>query len=167
VIVTTHEYLNSNGTYCGGTYRKPYTYNKVQQVWDKFIKVHPQIFLVLCGHTGVASRRVNTNNAGKEVYQIMSDYQGMPSYSDSSHGTGGGWFRLMEFNTETGMIHVRTYSSLFDKYSTAPSLTDGSEYARFWAPFNYADDGTGDLIDTDDYRSSDFSFYSKAVVSPQ
>jgi hypothetical protein len=166
VIVTTHKYLTGSGTYCGGAYREPYAYNTIEQLWSKFIKVHPQIFMVLCGHTGVSSRRISLNNAGKEVYQLMSDYQSMPSDTAGALGQGGGWFRLMEFNTATGMIHVRTYSSLLGKYSNDASLTDGSEYARFWAPFNYADSGAGDLLSEEDYRSSDFSFYSQAVLSP-
>lgn len=164
VIVTTHEYLGSTAKYCIGAYREPYAYNTIEQLWSKFIKVHPQIFMVLCGHTGLSSRRVSINNAGKEVYQLMSDYQSMPSDTAGALGQGGGWLRLMEFNTATGMIHVRTYSSLLGKYSNDASLTDGSEYARFWAPFNYANDGTGDLLDSEDYRSNDFSFYSEAIL---
>jgi hypothetical protein len=99
---------------------------------------------------------MDLNNDGGKVWQILSDYQDAPSDGSGSLGLGGGWFRLMTFDTYTGMVHVRTYSSLWGKYSNDPVFTDGSTYARTYAPFNYADDGTGALLISTNSASSDF-----------
>jgi len=169
-IITIHEYINPLGEYMGvvGPYssvlRVGHPYNSDQQVWDKFIKVNPQIFMVLCGHafyqgSYCAYRRINQNNMGYNVYQILSDYQGTISSNPSNLGLGGGWLRLMEFDTSLKTIHVRTYSVILNKYSDDPSLTDGSSYARLWAPFNYASPpfGNGNLYLPTDSPSSDFT----------
>lgn len=153
-IVTIHEYINPIGQYMG----VPQTpeiyssklrqaahplYNSDEQIWNEFIKVNPQIFMVLCGHAFLgeelcAYRRTDLNNSGYGVYQILSDYQGVKSNNPVTLGRGGGWIRLMEFDTTLKTIRVRTYSVLLGKYSDDPSLTDGSTYARTWARFNYA-----------------------------
>jgi hypothetical protein len=170
-IVTIHELINPLGQYMGvaGTYtsvlRVGHPYNSDQQLWDKFIKVNPQIFMVLCGHAFyediyAACRRTDLNNNGFSVYQILSDYQGARSSDPAGLGTGGGWIRLMEFDTVQKTIRVRTYSVILGKYSNDPSLTDGSTYARTWARFNYQapapfGDGTS-LYLTTAPQSSDF-----------
>jgi hypothetical protein len=160
VIVTMHAYMSSNGTrYTTSKYRMSYPHNTVQEVWDEFIKTHSQIFMVLCGHSSGAYHCVDMNNSGSKVHQIVSDYQSIPSDGSGSLGYGGGWFRLMEFDTDTGAIHVRTYSSLHNKYSNDPLFTDGSEYARYYAPFNYDSDGTGPLLESSNPKSSDFYIY--------
>jgi len=155
VIITTHNYLFPSGSRpTSDTWRVGYPYNTPQQIWDKFIKVHPQIFMVLSGHVSHARRRVDADDARQSVVQLLSDYQYVQSNDANTLGHGGGWFRLMEFDTGLGLIHVRTYSSLFDKYSTDPSFTDGSTYAKLFAPFNY--DSNGNLYDTSNTLSSDF-----------
>lgn len=59
----------------------------------------------------------------------------------------------MQFDTNLNQIHVETWSTILRKFSTDPSLTDGSAYALTNAPFNYAG---GQLIPAGDPRSSDF-----------
>ena len=150
-IVTIHEYINPIGQYMGvpGSYTSKLRaaahplYNSDQQVWDEFIKVNPQIFMVLCGHAFYEDilptyYRIDENNSGYDVYQILSDYQGTKSNDPPTLGRGGGWVRLIEFDTTLKTMHVRTYSVILSKYSNDPSLTDGSPYARTWARFNYA-----------------------------
>ncbi|MCY2926191.1 MAG: PEP-CTERM sorting domain-containing protein, partial [Planctomycetota bacterium] len=137
-------------------------HNNAQQVWDKFLSKDSQIFMVLCGHNfnGAgypANRRTDADVAGQSVYQLLSDYQATPSSVTAGVGTGGGWVRLMEFNPDLNQVHVRTYSSELQKYSDDLSLTDGSTYARTWAPFNYAGGGTGALLASTDAASSDFT----------
>jgi hypothetical protein len=163
VIITNHAYMSSAGNRYQppSTLRATYPNNSSQEVWDEFIKTHSQIFMVLCGHSSGTYCRVDNNNDGHKVYQIESDYQNVPSDDGSGNlGLGGGWFRLMEFDTDTGAIHIRTYSSLHNKYSNDPLFTDGSEYARYYAPFNYDGGGTGDLYPQDHPKSSDFYIYN-------
>jgi hypothetical protein len=169
-IVTIHEYINPIGQYMGvaGDYtsvlRLGHPYNSDQQVWDKFIKVNPQIFMVLCGHAFLGDayctyKLITPNSSGYNVYQILSDYQDTKSSNPDSLGHGGGWLRLMEFDTTLKTIHVRTYSVILGKYSNDPSLADYSTYAKYWTAFNYASPpfGSGNLYLPTDLPSSDFT----------
>ena len=85
-------------------------------VWTNLVSPNPQIFMVLCGHSfgsngQGAINRVSTNAAGKLVYEELTDYQGVG-------GTGSGWMRLMEFDSELQQISFTTYSPLLDAYQT-------------------------------------------------
>jgi hypothetical protein len=94
-------------------------WNDAQGVWDKFIKLNDQIFMVLCGHSWGSTDsngdstaeniRVDSNNAGYPVYQILSDYQGNTRLGSKG---GDGWFRFMEFDMDTNSIHCYTYSTI-------------------------------------------------------
>jgi hypothetical protein len=137
-IVTTHEYLNppdnsdnnpplvvpavriTPATYLANS---PAGYNDAQGVWDKFIKVNDQIFLVICGHAsgdavnGVSKSeniRIDKNNFGHPVYQVLTDYQ-----NNTSGGSAGGdgWLRLMQFDLRHNTIHFMTYSPWLHKYA--------------------------------------------------
>ncbi len=136
-IVTTHSYLNPpkktdhSEPYVVPAERikasyitnSPGGWNSAQDVWDKFLSKNAQIFLVLCGHAwnsadaGVSNSeniRIDDNDAGLPVYQVLSDYQG--NTAAGSPG-GDGWFRFMEFDMNTGKIHFVTYSTALDKYA--------------------------------------------------
>ncbi|MEJ2195792.1 MAG: T9SS type A sorting domain-containing protein [Ignavibacteriaceae bacterium] len=73
-------------------------------------KVHPNVFLMLCGHKKGEGRRTDTYN-GNTIHTLLADYQG-------SHD---GWLRIMEFNPALGTIDVKTYSPWFDEYDTGSS----------------------------------------------
>jgi hypothetical protein len=101
VIVTTHEYLESNGkrTKIGET------------IWQKFVKPHAdQIFLVLCGHVSAEAQRINSIN-DHAVYQLLADYQ------ERTNG-GDGWLRVLEFLPAEDKIQVKTFSPYLNKYET-------------------------------------------------
>jgi hypothetical protein len=179
-IVTIHEYINPIGQYMGvaGSYtsvlRVGHPYNSDQQIWDEFIKTNPQIFMVLSGHAFYEDilptyYRINQNNSGYNVYQILTDYQGTKSNDPATLGRGGGWVRLIEFDTTLKTMHVRTYSTILGKYSNDPSLTDGSTYARTWARFNYAFyylDGNENLYSPTSLHWSDFTLPMTLGVTP-
>lgn len=136
-IVTTHDYLNTDGS------RTPNPiidmkvvdpeHNSAQDLWDKFISKSDQIFLVLCGHEHGQAYREDLNDAGHKVYQILADYQDRGQVSvdagvPMTKGIGGqgpvtigdGWIRLMQFSLGGSLptIHVRTYSTFYKAYST-------------------------------------------------
>lgn len=142
-IVTTHSYINPPAqgdnrlplelpaTRIAADYltNSPGGWSSAQQVWDKFIKQNPQIFMVLCGHAfnpavnGVSTSgniRIDQNIAGYNVYQILTDYQGNTVGPDGKVGSdpgGAGWIRLMEFDLTKDTIHFRTYSPVLSKYA--------------------------------------------------
>lgn len=110
--------------------------NSPQMVWDKFISRHEQIFLVLCGHAEGQAFRVDDNQAGGKVYQVMSDYQGRAqTVRDAGTppalfvGVGDGWLRLMDFDMarDVPSIHVHTYSTHYKVESRA-----APDYAKWY-----------------------------------
>ena len=172
-IVTTHSYMNASNGALRTSYNRPTPRNSGQEIWDEFIKVNPQIFMVLCGHSfdgdyNCSQRRDDQNIAGYPVHQLLADYQGCWSGS-SDIGTGGGWVRLMHFSPATNTVRVRTYSTILNKYSSDPSLTDGSTYARNWAAFNYDDQGDGSLYSESHSKASEFTIpfiYGRQLPRP-
>ncbi|MGI9592370.1 MAG: metallophosphoesterase [Myxococcota bacterium] len=134
-IVTTHDYLDPHGI------RRPNPivdlvridsehHNSAEDLWQKLIRRHDQIFLVLCGHQHGQSRRVDRNDAGHPVHQLLADYQdrgqvgvdaGQPPsrFTGRPIGIGDGWYRLMRFDLAAlpPRIRVTTYSSHYETTS--------------------------------------------------
>lgn len=97
-IVSIHDYINARGV------RNP----EAQPLFEQFIAPNDQIFMVLNGHHyNVASENMHiaTNNAGRQVYEILSNYQGR-------NRGGDGWLRLLRFDPDNKRILVQTYSPM-------------------------------------------------------
>ena len=112
-IVTTHSYLNGvSGTngYNGAVSKYG---NSGEEVWNKLVRCHPQIFLVLCGHhqRTIACRQVSTNDAGGRVVEMLADYQRL-------HNGGDAWLRVLRFDPAQKEIQVRTYSPALKEFKT-------------------------------------------------
>jgi hypothetical protein len=126
-IVSLHIYLNNGG-------RRPTHYFRrsacasPEDIWNKLIKKHPQIFMVLCGHVGAEYHQLSTNDAGEKVFELLTDYQHLAN-------GGNGWLRIIRFVPEEDEIQVKTYSPTLKSYKTGP-LCD------FALPFSFA---TGEL----------------------
>ena len=136
-IVTTHDYMNTRGE---RDYRgmdlvsiDPEYHNSRDDLWEKFIRTTDQIFMVLCGHQGGQAFRIDKNDYGHAVYQILADYQdrgqagldaGEPvGRNGRISGIGDGWLREMVFHThgDEPRIDIRTYSSHYGMYSSEMS----------------------------------------------
>jgi hypothetical protein len=156
-LVTTHEYLDppadsdprpplavpanriaASTRYLNGS---PGGWNDAQGVWDKFISKNDQIFMVLCGHAWGASvggvsksenLRIDLNDAGHTVYQLLTDYQGNLAASSG----GDGWLRLMELDFTADAIHFRTYSPVLGKYAGEgeDSFNQDPRFSEFTLP---------------------------------
>ncbi|NYI23636.1 serine/threonine protein phosphatase [Sphingobium indicum] len=167
-MVSTHDHLNPAGE------RRPISavdfnavdprHNNPQAVWDKFLSRNDQIFLMLSAHQYGQSHRVDLNQYGHKVYQIMSDYQGRrqsllnlaPGLSNERETVGDGWMRLMKFDLSgpKATVQVKTISTYFK--SSASKLPT---YAIFYkvaekpkasdAEFIAADEFTLELDDFD------------------
>jgi len=114
VIVATHAYLKGRD----GVTRNPRHNmrtggNSGEAIWQKLIRDHPQIFLVLCGHEGRTDEyhQVSTNSAGNQVVEILADYQRRAK-------GGNGFLRLIRFVPASRQIEVRTYSPALDQFET-------------------------------------------------
>lgn len=135
-ILTTHTYLNPPAqddqanplevpaarTVASTRYLKgsPGGWNDAVDVWKKLIAKNDQIFLVLCGHTWGSTvnkvsksqnLKIDLNEAGNPVYQVLVDYQG----NTSASAGGDGWLRLITFDLEAGEVRFRTYSPSLNK----------------------------------------------------
>jgi 3',5'-cyclic AMP phosphodiesterase CpdA len=85
IILATHHYLGHNGW--AGT---------ADQLWDKVINTHENVFMVVCGHITGYATMITPNIRGNMVYQILSDYQGMDG--------GKGWMRTLRFYPKSNRI---------------------------------------------------------------
>lgn len=135
VMISTHEWLmpvplaESNRPSGLDAYFKGADNLSPDDIWDRFVRKNPTIFMILSGHHWVPTKegvsqgenlRVDKNDAGYPVYQILQDYQGNTIGPDGNPGSangGAGWTRFMEFDIEKRKIRVYTYSPLLDRYA--------------------------------------------------
>ena len=130
-IVSTHDHLNTAGEQLpfpavDEERVDPEDDNSPASVWKKLLTRHDAIFLVLSGHQPGQSRRVDRNDFGHEVHQILADYQmRLQTVRDAGYepdipaGIGDGWLRLLTFDmaAPTPTIRVKTYSTHYKKFS--------------------------------------------------
>lgn len=113
-IVSTHIYLKGRD---GFTRNQQHEYrpngNSGDGIWEKLVRRHPQIFMVLCGHEGRAFEyhQVSTNDAGHRVVEMLADYQRRANGGDA-------WLRLIRFVPATRQIEIRTYSPALNQFET-------------------------------------------------
>lgn len=114
-IVSTHSYLNAVDGVNGYNSAVSRYGNSGQEVWNKSVRCHPQVFLVLCGHhqRTVAYHQNSTNDVGGQVVEMLADYQ-------KGHHGGDAWLRLLRFLSAQKEIQVRTYSPALNKFMTDP-----------------------------------------------
>jgi hypothetical protein len=113
-IITTHAYLNVDGSRRtdGGA------------IWDTLVQQNDNVYFVLCGHMQEEARRTDVVN-GREVHQILADYQGRPN-------GGNGWLRIMRFVPAEDTVYVDTYSPWLEQYET-----DGDSQFTLNLPMNF------------------------------
>jgi len=99
-IITTHE-LVAPATNEVSDVAVPSDYG--QTLWDRLIKSHNQIFLTLNGHFWPSGRVAMHNDAGKDVFMHITNYQ------DRYFG-GSAMMRLYEFDLSEDTVDVQTFS---------------------------------------------------------
>ncbi|MEU3932626.1 LamG-like jellyroll fold domain-containing protein [Streptomyces sp. NPDC029044] len=93
VILTTHELVVADDTLS----------EYGQQLWDRLIEDHDQIFLALGGHYWPAGRALRKNAAGHDVHLHLTNYQ-------NRYFGGAAMIRLYRFDLDRGVIDVETLS---------------------------------------------------------
>ncbi|MFF5965437.1 LamG-like jellyroll fold domain-containing protein [Streptomyces collinus] len=93
VILTTHELVVADDTLS----------DHGQQLWDRLIEDHDQIFLALGGHYWPAGRATRKNAAGHDVHLHLTNYQ-------NRYFGGAAMIRLYRFDLDRGVIDVETLS---------------------------------------------------------
>jgi hypothetical protein len=94
----------SGGGVCG--IEEPYSTAKI---WTNLIYPNPNIFLVVSGHSPQEYHSVRKNIAGKDVMQMVIDYQNLRSGGD-------GYLKILTFDPNNDKIKFVTYSPWFKKY---------------------------------------------------
>lgn len=124
-ILITHAYMHEDETRYNWAVKgkaqgnNPHDYptpggvNDGEELWQKLVREH-DIPLVLNGHVcgDGAGYLVSTNDAGRRVHQMLSNYQ-------MRQLGGEGYLRLLEFQPDGKTVQVKTYSVLYGKYLTA------------------------------------------------
>lgn len=93
VVLTTHELVYEDDTLSA--------YG--QQLWDKLVRNHDQIFLTLNGHYWPAARATRKNTAGNDVHLHLTNYQ-------NRYYGGAAMIRLYHFDLDRNTIDVETVS---------------------------------------------------------
>jgi hypothetical protein len=140
-LVTTHRYLFDwtldgafpfvgTGRYdnFNYTFEPPYRPDGVQAnvFFNNFIAANRQIYMVYCGHNHTPGyRQISTNDFGKPVHELLSDFQDGPNGGD-------GYLRINTFRPSLNRIDVQTYSPTRGDF-----LTDGQ--SLFSVSVNFAD----------------------------
>ncbi|MBN2216574.1 MAG: metallophosphoesterase [Pirellulales bacterium] len=89
--------------------------NDGEEMWNKLIKKHPNVFLVMNGHIpgdGLGFQ-ISRADDGHPVAEMAVDYQRLEL-------GGAGRLRLLEFLPDGKTVQVRSYSPLYDRYETDP-----------------------------------------------
>ena len=124
-IVLTHAYLKKNKTRTTG--RRKLKGNNGEQMWQKFVSKHKNVFMVLCGHFSGEAVLTSTGDHGNPVHQILSDYQEMNNGGES-------WLRYMVFKPESNKISIHTYNPALDKFRNGPSSRFDLDYSMTLFP---------------------------------
>ena len=123
VIVATHTYMYYDETrHNTGHSWNPHAYgvatgpggvNDGEEMWQKFVKLHPNITMVFNGHVldDGEGRRVTIGDHGNKVYQMLSNYQ------NQTNG-GNGYLRLIEIDPALGTIRGTSYSPYLNQNKT-------------------------------------------------
>jgi len=121
VIVATHCYMRpkERDTACATSYK--IAGNSGEQIWKKFIRKQPNIFLVVSGHFSGVGLQTSVNDAGGKVLEMLTDYQVLPNGGD-------GWLRSLQFVPGENKIHIKTYSPLLNQYNKDTKETFSLDY---------------------------------------
>ena len=104
VIFVTHSYLDGNTRLASDQYSPPGG-NAGEQVWQKFVKKHENIFVVSCGHLA-NGRLTSVGDNGNTVHQFVSNDD---------------WLRILRFVPDDNTIYVTSYQPWTDQYITDPA----------------------------------------------
>ena len=116
VIVTTHGYLNPDGSLIVDGMATNEGYNDGEDMWHKFIKQHANITMVLCGHelseniVAVQSKGEN----GNIVTQMMINPQVLDHLNSTERPTG--MVCMLYFSDGGRKVEVEYYSTVKQQY---------------------------------------------------
>ena len=151
VIVLTHCYMYYDDTLVGpGDIGNPHEYglanepggvNDGEEMWDKFVRLHPNISFVFSGHIPIdgRGRLVSIGDNGNKVYQILANYQMLTN-------GGNGYLRLVECDPSQHKVRIKTYSPYLDQHLR--DMKNEFEFVEWQLPIvDFNGDGIVDAAD--------------------
>ena len=105
VIILTHYYLTPKGEI--GQRNAGYGDFSPQTIYDRLVKLYPNIKFVLSGHVMSSALRVDVGNEGNKIYQILQNYQ--------NEDYGGGYIRLLTFDIDNSTVNAEMYSPYYSQ----------------------------------------------------
>ena len=118
VIVTTHGYMEADGSITDENGTHPATWNHEDgnngvDIWDKFIRKHKNIVLVLCGHISSEKIVVRTDKGdnGNTVTSVLIDNQDYENNNGSM-----GFITMLYFSDGGSSVEVECYSTVMQAY---------------------------------------------------
>lgn len=119
LILVTHSYLSRGGGMSLSPSGYPIaenpdtTVNSSVGIWEKFLRWHPNTFMVLSGHTSpdlpVVPYRTPRGYNGQVVYEMLFDFQ------NQGDTRGDGWLGLLTFHPDN-TLQVRLVSPYLDQW---------------------------------------------------
>lgn len=123
-IIVTHSYLTRKKRERTSADNYLVKGNSGEEMWEKFISQHKNIFLVLSGHA-MENLLSSKGKHGNIVHQVQADYW----YWDKPEiKAGSGFLRIMTFYPEKNSIEVQTYSPVTDEFLTRPTSKFSLDY---------------------------------------
>ena len=116
VIVATHSYMRPDGRDTNGPKAYNIAGNSGEQMWQKLIRKQPNIFFVVSGHVLGVGLQTSVNDAGHNVLEMLTDYQGLKNGGD-------GWLRTITIDVAASEIRVKTYSPTLRQTNEDPKET--------------------------------------------
>jgi len=126
VIVATHEYMGQDKRSDMG-----------ERMWNRFVRRHPNIFLVVSGHIIGWGHQTSTGDHGNPIHEVLTDYQWEPDGLKYPPLGGDGWLNTMRFVPTEKKIDFRSYSPWLKKSRTTPR----HQYTLPYEPEAFGSDG--------------------------
>lgn len=110
IIVTTHAYMGGRGALMTSVMGTASVNNSGQKVWDKFVSLHSNIEMMICGHSSsediVRSQLTGVN--GNKVWNFMID----ASQHEFTGVTQPGLMSILKFSADGKTVTFNQYSMI-------------------------------------------------------
>lgn len=132
VILTTHSYLNGDGTYtndymdytaddakCGGVLG-----TTTEAIWNQIVAPNANVKMILCGHStngqGAVATKTLKNNAGNDVTALMMNVQDLDMNEGSIEsayytGQGLGAVNILRFSADGSKVALQQFAPEYQK----------------------------------------------------
>lgn len=80
------------------------------ELFTRFIKINPQIYMVQCGHIDAEYYQASLNKNGIPVHEMLIDFQSIPPDG------GNGYMRLLRYDLKNGRIRAQTWSPTLERF---------------------------------------------------